>query len=177
MHNIAIFCGSKFGNNPNYLTETNILCTILGQQKKHIIYGGGNVGLMGAVAKTIMENGGTVTGIIPKFLNSVERKNDSITNCIVTETMHERKRMLFEKSDMAIILPGGFGTLDELFELLTWNQLELHKLPVIILNINGFYDNLLSHINKMVEEGFLYNGSEKTIRVITNGSQIIDFIN
>lgn len=157
MDNIAIFCGSKFGNTITYTTETVALCTILGKAKKHIIYGGGNAGLMGLVAATVLENGGTVTGIIPTFLNTQERINTSVTTLLVTDTMHERKKLLFEKSDLAIILPGGYGTLDELFEMLTWNQLELHKIKVVIFNMDGFYDALLQHMQKMEGEGFLYN--------------------
>jgi uncharacterized protein (TIGR00730 family) len=161
--NIAVFCGSKFGNNSNYKNETNALGQILGKHKKHLIYGGGDAGLMGTIANSTLTNGGTVTGIIPEFLHSVERKKEDLTTLIVTTTMHQRKQLLFEKSDIAIILPGGFGTLDELFEILTWNQLELHKIKVILLNIDGFYDSLLLHFEKMSSENFLYNSDAITI--------------
>jgi uncharacterized protein (TIGR00730 family) len=174
MEHIAIFCGSKFGENSNYEKETVALCSILGQYKKHIIYGGGNAGLMGAVANTVLTNGGTVTGIIPQFLNTQERINTDVSELIVTETMHQRKQLLFEKSDTAIILPGGFGTLDELFELLTWNQLDLHKIKVIIFNIDGFYDALLQHIEKMKKENFLYNN--ESLIILNNASEIISYL-
>jgi uncharacterized protein (TIGR00730 family) len=154
--NIAVFCGSKFGNNSNYTNQTIKLGQILGKHKKHLIYGGGDAGLMGAIAQSTLANGGTVTGIIPEFLHTIERKKEDLTNLIVTKTMHQRKQLLFEKSDAAIILPGGYGTLDELFELLTWNQLELHKIIVFILNVDGFYDALLQHIENMRIANFLY---------------------
>ncbi len=161
MNNIAVFCGSKNGTHPQYLDTTIALGEALGKLGNHIIYGGGNAGLMGAIANSCLENGGTVTGIIPAFLNNIERQHEHLTTLIVTDTMHERKQLLFEKSDVAIILPGGYGSMDELFELLTWNQLALHRIKVIIFNINGFYDHLESHINHMLKEGFLYSQPEE----------------
>jgi uncharacterized protein (TIGR00730 family) len=168
MDNIAVFCGSKNGGHPQYVDTTNALGKALGELGKHIIYGGGNAGLMGAIANSCLENGGTVTGIIPAFLNSIERQHEHLTTLIVTETMHERKQLLFEKSDVAIILPGGYGSMDELFELLTWNQLALHRIKVIIFNINGFYNHLQSHINIMLEEGFLYSQPEENYLFFAN---------
>ncbi len=159
MQNIAVFCGSKFGNNSIFKTEVEALGKLLGQNKKHIIYGGGEAGLMGAIANSTLQSGGTVTGIIPEFLHTIERKKINLTELIVTKTMHERKQLLFGKCEAAIILPGGYGTLDELFELLTWNQLELHKIKVIVFNIDGFYNAILQHITKMENENFLYNSN------------------
>jgi uncharacterized protein (TIGR00730 family) len=166
MQHIAVFCGSKPGKNPKYLEATLELGALLGTNKKHVIYGGGNVGLMGAIANATLQHGGTVTGIIPGFLNSVERQHQHLTHLIETETMHERKKLLFEKSDMAIILPGGYGTLDELFEMLTWNQLELHKIKVVILNVDGFYNHLRDHIRFVYSQQFLYGDPGKEIHFI-----------
>jgi hypothetical protein len=174
--NFAIFCGSKFGSNPLYKEESEKLCALLGQHKKHIIYGGGNAGLMGVVADKVLENGGTVTGIIPAFLNTVERIKDNVTELIVTETMHERKQLIFKKSDAAIILPGGYGTMDELFEMLTWNQLELHAIKIFILNVDGFYDALLAHIHKMAKDDFLYFTELNEFVVLKNGDEILHYI-
>jgi uncharacterized protein (TIGR00730 family) len=176
MQNIAVFCGSKYGQNPKFLEETIALCTLLGQYKKHVIYGGGNAGLMGTVANIALENGATVTGIIPQFLNTQERIHEDLTTLIVTETMHERKKLLFEKCDTAIILPGGFGTLDELFEMLTWNQLGLHQIKVVVLNVAGFYDHLQQHIQKMYEENFLYILPQEQIVYISTGAAIEAFL-
>jgi uncharacterized protein (TIGR00730 family) len=172
--NIAVFCGSKFGNNTNYKNETIALGQLLGKHNKHLIYGGGDAGLMGTIAKSTLENGGTVTGIIPEFLHTQERKKEDLTALIVTTTMHERKQLLFEKSDIAIILPGGFGTLDELFEILTWNQLELHKIKVIVFNIDNFYDALLMHFEKMNAENFLYNTD--AVIVVNNTIEIEQYL-
>ncbi len=176
MQNITIFCGSKLGKNPLYQSQTVALATLLGQHHKHIIYGGGNSGLMGVVANTVLQHGGTVTGIIPTFLNSQERQHQGLTNLIVTDTMHQRKTILFEKSDAAIILPGGFGTLDELFELVTWNQLELHLIKVFIFNIDGFYTPLQQHIEMMYNQEFLYNKPSEGITYLNTASDILPFL-
>jgi uncharacterized protein (TIGR00730 family) len=172
VQHIAVFCGSKTGVNPKYLESTLALGALLGANKKHVIYGGGNVGLMGAIANSTLQHGGTVTGIIPGFLNSVERQHQHLTHLIETETMHERKKLLFEKSDMAIILPGGYGTLDELFEMLTWNQLELHKIKVIIFNVDGFYNHLKNHINFIFKQQFLYGNPEEEIHFIESAAAL-----
>ncbi len=176
MKNIAIFCGSKNGLNPEYIKETIALGKILGNYKKHLVYGGGNSGLMGAIANSGLENGATVTGIIPQFLNSQERQHENLTTLIVTETMHERKKLLFEKIDTAIILPGGFGTLDELFEMLTWNQLDLHKIRIIVFNIDGFYNALKEHINIMYQQQFLYVEPNEQIEYITTANDIVEMM-
>jgi uncharacterized protein (TIGR00730 family) len=168
MTNIAIFCGSKNGAQSQYLESTQALGHALGKLEKHIIYGGGNAGLMGAIANSVLAYGGTVTGIIPNFLHTIERQHEHLTNLIVTETMHERKQLLFEKSDIAIILPGGYGTMDELFELLTWNQLELHKIKVIVFNIAGYYNYLEQHISYMHKEGFLYHNPSDNLLFFVN---------
>jgi uncharacterized protein (TIGR00730 family) len=157
MQSIAVFCGSQNGNNPVYALHTRQLARLLAARNIHVVYGGGKAGLMGIVADAALEAGGRVTGIIPFFLNSQERKHEGVTELIVTQTMHERKKLLFEKCDAAIVLPGGFGTLDELFELVTWNQLQLHHKKLFILNSGGYYNTLRQHIELMYNEGFLYS--------------------
>lgn len=129
---------------------------------------------MGTVANAVLEKGGRVVGIIPELLTGWERQHDGISELIVVENMHMRKRMLYEKADAAIILPGGFGTLDELFEVLTWNQLSIHDKPVFILNSGGFYDALLLHMEKMLQENFLYNPLEKTITILSNPDEMFN---
>ena len=156
---IVVFCGSKAGNNPLFEAHAKRLGNMLAENNIRLIYGGGNRGLMGAVANAVLEKGGTVTGIIPEILSKWEPQHDSITEIIVVENMHIRKRLLYEKADAAIILPGGFGTMDELFEILTWNQLSIHDKPIYLLNTGGFYNALLQHINNMLTEGFLYFNS------------------
>ena len=172
MENIAVFCGSQNGVQPQYLLAATAVGTYLGQQGKHLIYGGGNSGLMGAVANAALVSGAKVTGIIPTFLNSVERQHQGLTTLVVTETMHERKQHLFAAADAAIILPGGFGTLDELFELLTWNQLNLHQIKVIIYDVHNFYGNLLQHIEYMKQQGFLYDNPNTLIAYVTTVDEL-----
>jgi uncharacterized protein (TIGR00730 family) len=131
---------------------------------------------MGCVANGVLEKGGRVIGIIPELLTGWERQHDGITELIVVENMHVRKRMLYEKADAAIILPGGFGTMDELFELLTWNQLSIHDKPVFILNSGGFYDALLQHMQIMMQENFLYNPLNAVVTIITDPKEMFSKI-
>lgn len=164
---LAVFCGSKNGNNPLFETHAKQLGHILAKKNITLIYGGGNKGIMGAVANAVLEKNGKVTGIIPQLLTDREHSHHGITELIVVEDMHIRKKMLYEKCDAAIILPGGFGTLDELFEMLTWNQLNIHSKKIFILNTSGFYNHLLAHAKAMQQQGFLYDNIEERITVIT----------
>jgi uncharacterized protein (TIGR00730 family) len=129
-------------------------------KKIALIYGGGNKGLMGAVANSALEHQGIVTGIIPKVLMEWEQHHRGLTELIGVEDMHARKRLLYEKCNAALILPGGFGTLDEMFEMLTWNQLSIHDKKIFILNTEGFYNHLIAHANRMQESQFLYDRLE-----------------
>ena len=169
---VAVFCGSKSGNNPLFEEHATKLGNLLAENKILLIYGGGNKGIMGAVANGVMDKNGQVIGIIPETLMGWEQHHEGISELIVVENMHIRKRMMYERSDAAIILPGGFGTLDELFEMLTWNQLSIHNKPIYILNTAGFYDSLLAHIKNMVKENFLYLTMEDAFAVASNPSEI-----
>lgn len=169
---IVVFCGSKSGNNPVFATDAKRLGNLIGARKIHLIYGGSNRGLMGAVADGVLENGGSVTGIIPELLNKFEQQHDSITELIVVENMHARKHLLYQKADAAIILPGGFGTLDELFEILTWNQLSIHDKPIYLLNSGGFYNALLAHLETMKLENFLYSSIESALTIISSPEEL-----
>ena len=169
---VVVFCGSKSGNNPLFATHAKQLGNLLGARKIHLIYGGSNRGLMGAVADGVLENGGSVTGIIPELLNKFEQQHDHITELIVVENMHTRKHLLYQKADAAIILPGGFGTLDELFEILTWNQLSIHDKPIYLLNSGGFYNALLTHLETMKQENFLYSSIETALTVISSPEEL-----
>jgi uncharacterized protein (TIGR00730 family) len=155
MNSIAVFCGSSTGTDPVYREQAARLGLILAEKGIRIIFGGGRVGLMGVVATAAIKAGGEVTGIIPGFLQIKEVAHQGLTEMVTVGTMHERKKLIEQRSDGAIALPGGFGTLDELFEMLTWGQLGLHTKPVGLLNINGFFDPLLCTMEKMVGEGFL----------------------
>lgn len=173
---LAIFCGSKKGNNNLYEQHARELALLLAEKKVELIYGGGRNGLMGVVADTMMEAGGIVRGVIPQVLKEWEHQHESISELLVVEDMHVRKRKLYELCDAVIILPGGFGTLDELFEVLTWNQLFIHDKKVLILNSGGFYNHLLVHINHLSAEGFLYGSIEEQLTVMNEPAELNDFI-
>lgn len=174
---IAVFCGSKHGNNPLFIRHATELGHLLAKLDILLIYGGGNKGLMAAVANAAMEKGGRVTGIIPKILTEWEHQHDGITELIIVENMHMRKHMLYDKCDAAVILPGGYGTLDELFEILTWNQLKIHEKPIYVLNSGGFYDHLIKHMKMLENENFLYTKLSDTVTVINDPGEIFQAIN
>jgi uncharacterized protein (TIGR00730 family) len=169
---LAVFCGSKAGNNPLYVEHARQLGYLLAKKKISLIYGGGNKGMMGTIANAVMEKDGLVTGIMPKLLTEWEHQHLGITESLVVADMHTRKRMLYERCDAALVLAGGYGTLDELFEMLTWNQLSIHNKKIFILNTAGFYDHLLAHITKMEEEGFLYEHLSTKLTVVTSPKEL-----
>jgi uncharacterized protein (TIGR00730 family) len=170
---VAVFCGSQKGNNPIFAAHTAELGSLLALAKLKLIYGGGNTGLMGAVANAALAEGGEVIGIIPERLKEWERHHSGLKELVVVPDMHTRKKMMYERSDAAIILPGGFGTMDELFEMLTWNQLKIHDKKIYFLNSAGFYDPLFLHLLHMQKEGFLYDTLEERIHLCDTPSQII----
>ena len=155
MKAIAVFCGSSTGNNENYKKQAILLGQMMSKKNIDLVYGGAKVGLMGAIAEAVLNEGGKVIGVLPRFLQSKEIAHDQLTQLILVENMHERKTRMHEMSDGVIALPGGFGTMEELFEMLTWSQLGLHENPIGILNIDGFYDALISLLDNMVEKGLL----------------------
>lgn len=172
---ISIFCGSKAGNNQLFREDAIMFGKILAENNIVMVYGGGKNGLMGAVADSVMQNGGTVKGVIPQVLISWEHQHKNISELVVVEDMHHRKRMMYDLCDAAIILPGGFGTLDELFEMLTWNQLSIHDKQIFILNSGGFYDHLLSHLQVLANEGFLYGKLEEQFNVLNKPEDFKQF--
>ncbi|KAF2333635.1 LOG family protein [Flavobacterium ginsenosidimutans] len=155
MKRITVFCASSFGTEKIYEEQAILVGKTLAEQNIELVYGGANVGLMGAVADGALNAGGKVIGVLPNFLRSKEIAHLGLTELILVESMHERKTKMNELCDGVIALPGSFGTLEELFEMLTWEQLGLHKKPIAILNINGFYDSLIQLTKIMVEKGFL----------------------
>lgn len=169
---LAIFCGSKSGTNQQYTDDATTLGTLLAANGIDMIYGGGRNGLMGCVADSVMQGGGVVRGVIPEVLIKWESQHESISELLVVEDMHVRKRMMYDLCDAAIILPGGFGTLDELFEILTWNQLAIHDKKVFILNTAGFYNHLLQHLQFLTAEDFLYGNLEDQITILDKPEEI-----
>lgn len=152
---VAVFCGSSAGNNSLYRQEAVKLGEMLAERGIGLVYGGARVGLMGAVANGALKKGGHVTGVFPEFLMELEIAHEQVNELIIVESMHERKTRMNELCDGVIALPGGYGTLEELFEMLTWAQLGLHQKPVALLNTAGFYDDLIRLVNNMTETGFL----------------------
>lgn len=155
MKRITIFCGSSPGTEPIFLDQAFLLGKRLGEKGIGVVYGGAKVGLMGAVANGARSVGGEVIGVLPTFLGSKEIAHDALSELIMVETMHERKMKMNDLCDGVIALPGGFGTLEEFFEMLTWGQLGLHQKPIALHNVNGFYDSLIDLLRGMVEKGFL----------------------
>lgn len=155
IESIAVFCGSSEGNDVAILDQAIQLGSTMAKRNFKLVYGASKIGVMGKVAEAALKNGGDVLGVIPQFLKLKEVVHLGLTELITTENMHERKLKMHDLSDAFIALPGGYGTLEELFEIMTWAQLGLHQKPIGLLNVNGFYNNLLQLLENMVKKGFL----------------------
>lgn len=174
MKRVTVFCGSSFGTDEIFKTQAILLGNKLAEENIGLVYGGANVGLMGAVADGVLEKGGEVFGVLPNFLRSKEIAHDHLTELFLVETMHERKTKMNDLCDGVIALPGGFGTLEEFFEMLTWAQLGLHKKPIAILNINGFYNSLITFIQTTVDKGFLKKVNQDMLIVSDNIEDLLE---
>lgn len=177
MKSIVVFCGASMSNDSILNMKAIEFGKLLAFKNIQLVYGGAKIGLMGNIANGVLENRGKVIGVIPDFLTSKEVVHESLTELIITETMHERKLKMHEISDGIIALPGGFGTLEELFEMLSWAQLGLHKKPIGVLNINGFYDDLLSFIEVMIEKELLKPSYKKLVLVANNADKLLEKMN
>ena len=155
MKSISVFCGANFNGDPVLLKAVHDLADVFAEKEITLVFGGGRVGVMGLIADAVLERGGRAIGVIPQFLMNKEVGHTGLTELIITENMHQRKQKMADLSDGVITLPGGFGTLEEFFEVLTWLQLGLHNNPIGLLNIEGFYDPLLTQMDLMVERKFL----------------------
>ena len=173
---ILVYCGSSKGHNPIYEQQAKQLVHALKRYDCELIFGAGSVGIMGVLADEYLKIGGHVVGVIPAFMEPWEVKHKGIQECFVTESMHARKQLMANRADGVIALPGGFGTLDELFEMLTWKQLDLHQMPISILNTNGYYDHLLAQMQHMVDEGFLKLPNLEALQVEQDPDVLIDWI-
>jgi uncharacterized protein (TIGR00730 family) len=176
IQSLAVFCGSKIGKNGIYMQHARELGVILARYHVTLIYGGGSVGIMGTIADEVMNNKGKAVGVIPQVLVDWERQHTSLSELLVVDNMHTRKKKMYELADAAVILPGGFGTLDELFEMVTWNQLSIHDKHIFIINSDGFYKHLIAHINQMKVEGFLYEEAVKRLIIVNEPADIIQYI-
>ncbi|MFN0195091.1 MAG: TIGR00730 family Rossman fold protein [Aestuariivirga sp.] len=170
---LCVYCGSGTGRNPLHMAAAKELGKAMAKEGIGLVYGGGGLGLMGEVARSVLDNGGHVTGIIPEFLVNREHMLDNVNELIVTTTMHERKMTMFARASGFVALPGGLGTLEELTEISTWAQLGQHAKPVIVCNIDGYWDPLLDLIDHMREEQFIRQGFEFELDVVENAAEVI----
>ncbi len=171
--NICVYCGSGAGRNPVFAEAARTLGRALAEANIGLVYGGGSLGLMGVIAREVLEHDGHVTGIIPEFLSTREKMLQDIQESIVTRSMHERKQIMFEKSDAFVALPGGVGTLEELVEQLTWSQLGQHSKPIVLANIDGFWEPLLSLLDHMRNETFVRPGLEVNMTTVKRAEDIV----
>lgn len=174
MTGVCVFCGSASGTDPAFGAAARELGGALAARGLVLVYGGGRVGLMGAVARAALDAGGTVVGVIPHALARKEIAEDACTELIVVDTMHERKALMADRAGAFVALPGGFGTLDELFEILTWAQLGIHAKPVAVLNAGGFFDPLLACLDHMVRAGLLRPAHRELLLVAGTVPELLD---
>ncbi len=168
LKSICVFCGSNNGNDPAVAKAASELGMLFARRGITMIYGAGKIGVMGSIAESALENGGKVVGVIPEFLKLKEVVHLGLTELVTTENMHQRKMKMQEVSDGFIALPGGMGTLEELFEIVTWLQLGLHQKPIGVLNVNGFYDPLIVLLENMVEKGFISSNNYNLLLIDDN---------
>lgn len=173
MKSICVFCGSRLGSKPIYRETAKSVGQLIAQQQLRLVYGGGNIGLMGVVADAVLEYGGEVVGVIPGHLQEKEVGHAGLTELHVVSTMHERKALMANLSDAFIALPGGFGTFEEFCEILTWAQLDLHRKPCGLLNVDGFYDPLLALFDRAVDDGFLRPEYRSMVLTATDADELL----
>lgn len=171
--NICVYCGSGPGRNPDYIRAAKTLGVAMAERGIGLVYGGGSLGLMGEVARGVLGAGGRVTGIIPQFLSGREHMLRDVQELIVVDDMHQRKRLMFERSDAFVALPGGIGTLEELVEQLTWAQLGRHQKPIVLANIDGFWQPFLGLLGHMRDEAFIRAGLEVRFVTVNNAEDIV----
>jgi uncharacterized protein (TIGR00730 family) len=176
IRSICVYCGSGFGSDPLFVQSAAELGRAMGERGINLVYGGGNVGLMGTVARAVLDNGGHVTGIIPEFLKAREKMLDDVQETIVVSDMHTRKRIMFERADAFVAMPGGIGTLEELVEQMTWSQLGRHTKPILLLSTKGFWKPLLTLIAHMREQGFIRPGLELNYLVAETVDEVIPML-
>lgn len=171
---VCVYCGSRPGNRPAYTAEAEALGQIIAQERWRLVYGAGDVGLMGSVARSAQSAGAATFGVIPVHLLKREAGKTDLGSFIVTENMHERKKVMFMNSDAIVVLPGGAGSLDEFFEVLTWRQLSLHEKPILLLNTDGYWDPLLALIDHVIEQGFADASIRAFLTSLDNVAQVGD---
>lgn len=173
---ICIFCGANASSDPQVDVEVKKLMTVFAAQKIDLVYGGASIGVMGALATDLINKGGKVYGVIPQRLMKKEIAHGGLTELHVVTDMHERKKMMYDLSDAFLIFPGGMGTLDELFEILTWKQLGIHAKPIAIFNINNYYDHLLAFLDHAVDKGLIKKDDRKLVFASSKWDEIQNYI-
>jgi uncharacterized protein (TIGR00730 family) len=174
VRSICVFCGSQSGALPQYVAEARALGTLLARENLTLIYGGGHVGMMGAVADAALAAGGKVVGVIPQHLMRPEVAHQGLTELNVVDSMHTRKRLMAERADAFIVLPGGYGTFEEMFEMITWLQLRLHAKPVGLLNVAGYFDHLLAFLHHGAAQGFIRTEHRGLLQVESNTAALVE---
>ena len=173
IESVCVFCGSKFGNDPAWTRAAERLGALLAEAGIRLVYGGGRIGLMGVMAQAVMRAGGRVSGVIPDFLMKLEVADTGITDLVVVDSMHERKRRMFELADGFVVLPGGLGTLDEAFEILTWKQLRHHSKPIVVLDVNGYWAPFVDLVLATVAGGFAHPAVTDLFSVVPSPEEVL----
>ena len=177
MKYIAVFCGSSEGRDTQIINQAYQMGETFAKKQIALVFGAAKIGIMGQVANGVLDNQGEVIGVIPHFLKTKEIVHDNLTELVITENMHDRKVIMYERSDAFIIIPGGFGTMDEFFEITTWGQLGLHTKPIGILNSNGYYDALIAQCKMMVSKGFLKQENLDAVVIDSTIDGLLDKMN
>jgi uncharacterized protein (TIGR00730 family) len=173
---VCVYCGSRMGNKEHFKTLAEETGELIAAQGMSLVYGAGSIGLMGTVARAARDKGADVIGIIPEHLDAVEITQDGLSELHITDDMHERKKMMFDRSDAFIVLPGGLGTLDETMEMMTWAQLSLHKKPIVLLNFNDFWTPLVELIGHVVDGGFASQENADLLTVVTTAEEAVQYL-
>ncbi|MBP8903276.1 MAG: TIGR00730 family Rossman fold protein [Paludibacteraceae bacterium] len=176
MQNICVYCASSSKIDSKYVETAKRLGSLLAENNMQLVYGGGSVGLMGILADSVLDKGGKVTGIIPKFMVEAEWQHDGLTKLILTETMHERKEKMAAMSNAVVALPGGCGTLEELLEVITWKQLGIYRNPIIIVNVDGYYNHLLAQFQQAADELFMRPQHLDMWTVVETADEVLEAI-
>ncbi len=170
---LCVYCGSSPGVDPAYRTEALALGQALAANGSRLVWGGGRTGLMGAVADAALAGNGKVIGIIPEFLQNKELAHTDASELLIVPDMHTRKREMFERADAFCILPGGVGTMEEFFEMVTWRQLHRHNKPIVVLNVGGYWDHLIALFSQIIAKGFAHSGHEALMTVVSRAADVI----
>lgn len=173
---VCVYCGSRMGNKPYYETLAKNMGQLIADHNMQLVYGAGSIGLMGVVARAASDAGADVIGIIPEHLSAIEITQSGLAELHVTDNMHERKKMMFDRSDAFIVLPGGLGTLDETMEMMTWAQLSLHKKPIVLVNYQDFWTPLVELIQHVVDDGFANKSHADLIKVVNTAEQAMAYL-